>query len=219
MTHISRAVFAILIWAVVAGPSWAQPGIPFRPRIPFHPHIPFPHPVPGYPIQPGTGQDNTRRGSEDTNDTVVGIFILLGIVAVGLAILGFAAWNNPVVASLRILRTPPGEAPEKIRRAWVGVDLPLRRRERESGSYQTVGVLSHQDTQMIAGYAVDGREAVKALGSHSPEAAAWWREHAPHVLASGYRLLFPCDVCEVIDSPGAEARQAGGARSGAGRHA
>jgi hypothetical protein len=48
------------------------------------------------------------------------------------------------------------------------------------------------------GYAVNGRAAVKALASHSPEAAAWWRTNAPHVLASGYRLWFPSDVCEPV---------------------
>jgi len=62
-------------------------------------------------------------------------------------------------------------------------------------------VLSQQAPEMTTGYAVDGRAAVRALASHSPEAAAWWREHAPHVVARGGRLWFPCEVCEVLESP------------------
>jgi hypothetical protein len=132
---------------------------------------------------------------------VVVISILAGIAAVVGLMFGFAAWRGRAVASLRIVRTPPGEAPEVIRRAWVGVDLPLRRGETEPGRHLTVGVLSYQAPEMTTGYAVDGRVAVKALASHSPEAAAWWREHAPHVVARGGRLWFPCEVCEVIGFP------------------
>jgi hypothetical protein len=99
---------------------------------------------------------------------------------------------------LRIVQTPPGEAPEEIRRAWVGVELPLRRGQTERVDLKSVGVLSQQGFEITTGYAVDGRAAVNALDSQAPHAGAWWREHAPHVVARGYRLMFPSDVCEVV---------------------
>jgi transcriptional regulator with XRE-family HTH domain len=46
------------------------------------------------------------------------------------------------------------------------------------------------------GYSVDVRAAIKVLESHAPEAAAWWRKNAPHVLERGYRFLFSPEVCE-----------------------
>jgi hypothetical protein len=74
----------------------------------------------------------------------------------------------------------------------------LRRGETEPAHQQSVGVLSHNWPEMSSGYAVDGRAAVNALASHSPDAAAWWREHAPHVVARGYRFVFPSEVCERV---------------------
>jgi hypothetical protein len=50
--------------------------------------------------------------------------------------------SNRTVAYVRIVRTPPGEAPEEIRRAWVGVELPLRRHETNPQCHPTEGVLS-----------------------------------------------------------------------------
>jgi hypothetical protein len=45
---------------------------------------------------------------------------------------------------------------------------------------------------------LDGRAAVDALASQSPEAAAWWWENASWVVEPGYRLFFPSDVCERV---------------------
>jgi hypothetical protein len=53
------------------------------------------------------------------------------------------------------------------------------------------------------GYAVDGAEAVKILSETSAEAAAWWRDNAPHVLARGYRLIFEAEVCKQTPFEGA----------------
>jgi hypothetical protein len=119
---------------------------------------------------------------------------LVGVVLAG--VFAVHAWRNRTVAYVRIIHTPPGEAPEEIRRAWVGLELPLRRGESEPRPLETVGVLSNQDPEVTTGYVVDGRKAVKSLGSRSPEAAAWWRENAPQVIRPGYWLLFPSAVCE-----------------------
>jgi hypothetical protein len=120
------------------------------------------------------------------------------VVVVGAAVFGVRAWKNRVVGHLRIVDTPPGEAPEEIRRAWVGVELPLRRGEGEPQQLTTVGAVSNEGPELTTGYVVDGRAAVRALESHAPDAAEWWRQHAPHVLARRYRLCFPCRCCERI---------------------
>jgi hypothetical protein len=132
------------------------------------------------------------------------VLIALGLGAAGIFVclyIGLALSSRRTVAHLRITRTPPGEAPEEIRQTWVGVELPLRRQEMNPSLYPTVGVLSGRSpceraSECGFGYGVDGRAAVKALASHSPEAAAWWRQHAPHVLEPGYRLWFPAEICE-----------------------
>jgi hypothetical protein len=200
MVHMHRAVFvlAMLIWAACAGPCWAQRGIPFRPpvRLPGPRVIPIPvHHVPGY--------NDTRDQSNTANNTdnwivPVGIVAALGTVVA--LIVSIVLWNGRTVAHLRIIATPTGEAPERIRRAWVGVALPLRHWETEPSDHLSVGVLSHLAPARIMGYAVDGRAAVNALASHSPEAATWWRNHAPHVLERGYQFFFPCEACEYLGS-------------------
>jgi hypothetical protein len=157
-----------------------------------------------HPSTPGSSErESSIRSAGDNNDDQGGFRVMIGL-AVIFAILGGAGClvivrcvrMNRTVAHLRIVRTPHGEAPEEIRRAWVGVELPLRRSETEPGTHLTEGILSRGDLVSAAGYAVDGRAAVKALESHAPEAAAWWRKYAPHVLSRGYRFLFPSDVCE-----------------------
>jgi hypothetical protein len=130
--------------------------------------------------------------------------LAVGVVAVGL-LFGVGAlvyWGRRSGGGglIRIASTPPGEAPEEIRRAWVGLELPLARGERGPRALDTEGVLSREGSGVDKGYVVDGKTAVKLLASCSPAAADWWRENAPHVVASGYQLIFPENVCERMDS-------------------
>ena len=221
MTPLSRTVFAMLIGAALAGPCWGQRLIPPPrfippPRIPITPFRP-PTYVPKYPTMPPPRVPSSPSGppasepvapthsaavannDQSDSDAMAGLAIVFGglgaVVALGI---GCSIWMNRTVTYLRIIRTPPGEAPEHIRQAWVGAKLPLRRWEKEPDRHLTVGAVSKRGPEMAMGYGVDGRAAVKALASHAPDAAAWWRKHAPHVIAPGYRLWFPCDVCECV---------------------
>jgi hypothetical protein len=124
---------------------------------------------------------------------------LVGVVVVGVVgVFGYRAWRNRVVAHIRITQIPPGEAPESIRRAWVGVALPLRRAESQPQRLETLGAVSNEGVEIATGYVVDGQMAVRSLEAHAPDAARWWRENAPHVVARGYRLCFPSRVCERV---------------------
>ena len=113
-----------------------------------------------------------------------------------MGLIGFAARQTRVVGHLRIVATPPGEAPEEIRAAWVGLALPLRKNYSKPVALPTVGVLSQKQTEPAVGYAVLAAEALPLLTRHNPEAAAWWQKSAPHTRAPGYLLIFPIEVCE-----------------------
>jgi hypothetical protein len=123
---------------------------------------------------------------------LVGLGTVLAVVGAGLA------WAKRTVAHLRIVQTPPGDAPEEVRRAWIGVELPLNRWENTPRLQESVGVLSNRVEGYAMGFTVAGRKAVNALANQAPDAACWWRENAPHVLANGYQLFFPLEFCERV---------------------
>jgi hypothetical protein len=109
---------------------------------------------------------------------------------------------------VRIVDVPPGEAPEWVRRAWVGLVLPLLPGETGPRSTRTHGVLSGPRNwlaklwwalsgkgQRSVGYAVRARLAVTLLAEHAPEAAAWWRENAAHILQPESIFIFHVRAC------------------------
>lgn len=110
---------------------------------------------------------------------------------------------------IRITGVPPGEAPEEIRQRWVGMVLPLAAGETGARTVRTKGVLTGPRGFWLSllhlllgwgrpetGYLVDGRTAIELLAETAPEAAAWWLEHASHVLKPGYRLVFHAEICQ-----------------------
>jgi hypothetical protein len=113
--------------------------------------------------------------------------------------------------NIRIIKTPPGEASEQIRQAWVGVTLPVPPRFASPRRVSTFGVLSRPKTfvgvlfalltgraKREEGYCVVAETAVELLARHSPDAAAWWRQHASRSIARGQLFLFAGDVCQEI---------------------
>lgn len=114
------------------------------------------------------------------------------------------------VKYVKIIATPPGEAPQKVRDAWVGLKLPIK-----GGEVQTKlgsGVISRPKSfwglmfsifvgrnKPVHGYAVDALTAVEILAKQSPEAALWWRRNTPSLLQSGRALIFQAEVCQEID--------------------
>lgn len=112
---------------------------------------------------------------------------------------------------IRITRTPPGEAPEHIRQAWVGLVLPVHERYDGPRTRLGVGVLTGPRTWLgvllgiltgrakrATGYVVDAKTSLELLATHAPEAADWWRTHAPRFLEPGRSFLFAADVCEEV---------------------
>ncbi len=116
-----------------------------------------------------------------------------------------------MLPAIKIVATPPGEAPEYIREAWVGLVLPLLvpsvRRVWTAG-----GVLSTPKTvwgewlrrllglgKFEVGYIVNVVTAVALLERAAPWAAQWWRENTPEMLAGNRYFLFAPDVCQETD--------------------
>ena len=103
------------------------------------------------------------------------------------------------LSSIRIIAVPPGEAPEWVREAWVGIELPLAEKQPEhyDEEYVQMGVLSG-DPENVDGFAVKGVDAIQLLEVYNSDAASWWRENTPWVLFVG-DLIFKKDSCELVD--------------------
>ena len=90
---------------------------------------------------------------------------------------------------IRIIKTPPGFAPEDIRKQWIGIEIPIIG---EEDSTQPLGVRS--GIENIGGYQVSPLEAIKALKeAGKTEAVAFWQR-----FSSAMNFTFKKEVCEVI---------------------
>ncbi len=111
---------------------------------------------------------------------------------------------------IRIIATPSGEAPEEIRRAWIGVRIPLPLLHGHAEDWRSVGVLTGPKSffarvsalfsgrfQRRHGYAVSVVEAISALEAANPAAAKWWRENTPQAIRPGRAFVFAAEVCVV----------------------
>jgi hypothetical protein len=112
---------------------------------------------------------------------------------------------------IRIVATPPGEAPEEVRREWVGLELPLAAGQTGPRPVLGGGVLSGPRTLLGKlltrltgrlkphfGYVIDAPQALVLLAEKAPWAAQWWREHAPHCWEPGYLFVFSAEVCAEV---------------------
>jgi len=109
---------------------------------------------------------------------------------------------------IRILSPPPGEAPDWVRQAWVGMRLPLAQWSRSAHARAGFGVLSgprgvvaellawiRGRTESHLGYSVDVRRALDELERYRPDAAAWWRTNTPHLISGNRKFLFAAESC------------------------
>ena len=130
-------------------------------------------------------------------------WICAGVVGIGLIVIIVgaikSARESASAGRIRIIALPPGEAPEYVRRGWVGLELPLALGEAGPRQITTVGVLSGRGQETTVGYAAPGPTAVALLTHHDREAAQWWRENAPHVLDARFLFVFAVECCEKVD--------------------
>ncbi len=115
------------------------------------------------------------------------------------------------VAQVKIIRAPQGEAPDWVREAWVGLVLPLK--ECQLTTLPAAGVLSGPRSAMgmfwasltgapvtATGYLTPAARAIEILDRARPQAAAWWREHAPKFLREEAEFLFDAPACERVEA-------------------
>ena len=96
--------------------------------------------------------------------------------------------------AIRIVSIPPGEAPEWVRREWLGMIIPLS----EDQSYvMLTGVRSGKIEQNQDVYSVSSGDAIYLLGKKSLDAAYWWIKNVPDIFILG-RLAFNKEVCEIV---------------------
>jgi len=96
--------------------------------------------------------------------------------------------------SIKIIATPPGQAPEEVRREWVGLTIPLP--PQNTDGFQ-MGVLGGAPKN-LGGYQVLSRDAFGVLLTKSQPAVRWFVENG----FFGSHLVFAREVCEFL--PGVE---------------
>ena len=112
--------------------------------------------------------------------------------------------------SIRIIVVPSEEAPEEIRRAWVGLILPLAFGEFGPRSIPEYGVHSMPRSYLAhlwrvftfrckyrLQYLIPVDAALEILEKTAPEAAAWWRQHCPHLVGCNRCFGFNAEECEM----------------------
>ncbi len=97
---------------------------------------------------------------------------------------------------VRIVAVPTGPPPEEVRRAWVGLTVPLAPGETGPRPVKTPG-----NAEEKVGYVVDSARALAILAANAPAAAAWWKKNAPAYLQPGRALLFSPESCEEVEAP------------------
>jgi hypothetical protein len=116
-----------------------------------------------------------------------------------------------IMAFIEIIATPPGEAPEEVRRAWIGITIPLHPQFPSASTRTGYGVLSGPRSWIAAlfpcfhkcyrwhGYNVSAPEAFAALELHNPTAAKWWADNTDFLKSDRWMLAFPEEVCRRVE--------------------
>lgn len=78
---------------------------------------------------------------------------------------------------IKVTSLPEGEAPEEIRRAWVGLVLPCEPTVRQSRSREKGAPSLKENDRNRSVYSVPQGEALIILAQRNPTVATWWTEH------------------------------------------
>ena len=92
---------------------------------------------------------------------------------------------------VKVIKVPSGEAPEDVRREWVGLTL---RAIDEPDSCQEMGIVNLEDIPPRQHVHVPAGAAFEVLAQKSPGAAAWFRRHVP----PDVNINFGLDEVEIL---------------------
>lgn len=94
---------------------------------------------------------------------------------------------------------PEGEAPEWVRKEWIGLRLPLYCYVSRTNYAQ--GVVTGNKVPCGSGYSVIAIDALNILSPKSPGAVEWWKETSIYKEQgiTGYVLIFNEGACQIIN--------------------
>ena len=122
------------------------------------------------------------------------------------------------MSHILITSIPPGEAPQSVREAWVGLKLKVSRGQSKVPiDYNVLGVrtqfsgwryklakllgLPSARSETWSGYAVEFLPALWSLEQAGrAEAGVWWCKNAPHLLQPEQTVVFPAFCCAWQDA-------------------
>ncbi len=96
------------------------------------------------------------------------------------------------MTQIEIIDIPPGEAPDWVRKEWVGLIMPVA--ENKPAKTRSMGVLGGE-VENPGGYPVETNTAIQILEEKSPKAAQWWRDN-PYLSPMSW-LVFKKRVCKL----------------------
>lgn len=103
------------------------------------------------------------------------------------------------MATFRIISTPTGQAPEWVRKQWVGLVFPM---QNDASWGVAAGALGGRpDRANLDGYSVTASTALDVLrqsGAEGERAAEWWESSSLLAMVSNAGLKFGKEFCEVV---------------------
>lgn len=100
---------------------------------------------------------------------------------------------------IRIVNTPPGQAPEWVRKEWVGLELPVEEDSPGSEKSTQIGARGGKP-ENLGGYPIRTSDAINSLREKSQQAAEWWETNLPLEVVPTF--VFKKEACEIIpDTP------------------
>lgn len=93
------------------------------------------------------------------------------------------------MAEILIISIPDGDAPEKIRKAWIGLKLPTF-----DITDHGIKIVSMSEIRCL-GYLVPKKEALDILRAKEPLAAEWW-DKLKMDMSVGF--IFPKTCCKLL---------------------
>ncbi len=104
--------------------------------------------------------------------------------------------REPNLTYVRITKPPPGDAPDDIREAWVGLVLPLRGGFKQPHKMRANQIVSGDLIEPQEVFLVEGSEALSILSKENYIAANFYTDSLADVVTPVF--TFPVDVCEVV---------------------
>jgi hypothetical protein len=109
----------------------------------------------------------------------------------------FRSNKEEPMPKIRIIATPPGQAPEEIRKSWVGLEMETL--GQVPADAVLCGAVDGRPSEVNNnGFRVTASEALRVLEAAAPKAARWWQERSVLRDGSAAELVFKKDVCLLL---------------------